>query len=202
MRRSRRSRTGLPVFLILSLALVAAGASAVPWSVDLAHSQIGFTVKHLGITDVDGQFRQATIDLTFDPDDLPASRVSATIVAASIDTGIEKRDNHLRSADFFDVEKYPTITFKSTAVRDVSERGFTLVGELTIRGITRPVELKVVRSPILDAPTFGRRIAFSATGSIHRADFGLNWNRVLDNGGLLVGEDVPVKIAIEAEVKK
>lgn len=199
MRRIRRNSLGLSFVLVVGLTLLATAAGAAPWTVDSDHSQVGFTVKHLGITDVDGQFHQATVDLTFDPDDIPASRVDATIVAASIDTGIEKRDKHLRSQDFFDVEKYPTITFKSTGIRDITDRGFTLDGDLTIRGITRPVELKVVRSPILNDPTFGRRIAFSATCSIHRPDFGLTWNRVLDNGGLLVSEDVRVKIQIEAE---
>lgn len=199
----RRNRPATLATLILAagLALAATAVGAAPWTVDADHSQVGFTVKHLGITDVDGQFHQAVVDLAFDPNDVSASRVNATITAASIDTGIERRDNHLRSPDFFDVENYPTITFKSTGIRDITDHGFTLDGDLTIRGITRPVELKVVRSPILNDPTFGRRIAFTATCSIHRPDFGLTWNRVLDGGGLLVSEEVRVKIQIEAESK-
>ena len=167
------------------------------WSFDSSHSHVGFTVRHLMISKVRGQFNKWSGTFDYDPADPAATKIDVTIDAASIDTREEKRDAHLRSPDFFDVAKYPTLTFKSTSVTGEGDE-LALAGDLTIHGVTRPVHLKVESLGATKDPWGGERVGFSATVAINRKDFGLHWNVALEAGGVVVGEKVDINIEIEA----
>lgn len=165
---------------------------------DLAHSNIGFNVRHL-VSKVPGRFRAYTASIRWNPANLAATQVEAEIDASSIDTGNEKRDNHLRSPDFFEVEKFPKLTFKSTSVKAVDATHAQLSGDLTIKGITKPVTLDVEVLGVANGMRPGeKRAGFEAHGKINRKDFNILWNRSLDNGGFLLGDDVELVLQIEA----
>jgi len=168
------------------------------WDIDTAHTSAQFSVKHLMVSTVRGHFRKVTGTVLLDEADLTRSRVQVEIDAASLETGEPKRDGHLRSADFFDVEKFPKLSFRSTRIeRKGSE--FSMTGELTMHGTTRPVTLTVdsVSSPMKDP--YGRLVrGISAAGKLNRKDWGLGWNAALETGGVLVGEEV--KLQIDAEL--
>ncbi|HEY4003154.1 MAG TPA: YceI family protein [Candidatus Xenobia bacterium] len=168
------------------------------WNVDPLHSHIAFSVRHLLISKVTGHFNRWTGDFNLDEGDPKASRIEVTIDASSVDTRVEPRDNHLRSADFFDVEKFPTLTFKSTSIDKVGESDFKLHGDLTIHGVTRPVTLDVEFSGTMKDPWGGERGGFSAHAAISRKDFGLTYNQVLETGGVAVGDKVDINIEVEA----
>ena len=180
--------------------IIAAAAAAVlvgttafaldTYKVDPAHSSIGFSIDHMVIDTVHGRFRQFDGSITVDPDSGNAlKQASATIQTKSIDTDVEKRDNHLRSPDFFDAEKYPTITFESTGVD-----GQTLTGKFTMHGVTKEISLPVkVKGPIKD-PMGNTHLSLEANTKLNRKDYGLAWNKVLEAGGLMVGEDVTIQI--------
>lgn len=187
----------------LSLALVASpdaaeAPDAVEYTADVAHSTVGFRVRHLGISWVNGRFTRFSSTFTWDPDDPASSRVTATIDAGSIDTGNGRRDDHLRSEDFLWVERHPTIAFASRSVESDGEGGLRIEGDLTIRGVTRPVELEAT----LEGETTGRGgqpiVSWSAETRIRRQDWGLTWNRVTEVGGFVVGEEVRILLEIEA----
>src|ERR1035437_2566958 len=163
------------------------------WTLDPAHSQIEFAVKHMMITTVRGQFRKFTVDVDFDEERPERSTVVAHIDASSIETGMEARDVHLRSADFFDAEKYPELTFHSTHVKAAAD-GYQILGDLTIRGETRPVTLEAQIGGVVANLQGGRRAAFDATTKISRKAFGLTWNVALESGGFLVGDDIKISI--------
>lgn len=168
------------------------------YTIDSAHSSAYFTVRHLMITNVKGSFPTVKGTIVYDPDNIGASSIEAEIDATSISTGEEQRDNHLRSADFFDVAQYPTITFKSTQVE--SDGGdFKVTGDLNMRGVTHSVVLNV-DAPSEEAkdPWGHLRIGASAHTKIKRSDFGLNWNAPLETGGILVGDDIKIEIDISA----
>jgi len=167
------------------------------WSFDNSHSSIGFSVRHLMISKVRGHFNQWGGTFDYDEEDPTRSKLSVRIDAASIDTRDEKRDAHLRSPDFFDVEKFPALTFESTKVeRDGDE--FVVTGDLTIHGVTRAVQLKVESLGATKDPWGGYRAGFSASTSVNRKDFGLTWNAALETGGVLVGDKIEIGIEIEA----
>ena len=171
------------------------------WQLDPAHSQVEFSVKHMMFTTVRGRFAdvEGTIDL--DQDNPGASSVSVDIDAASIDTRVEDRDNHLRSGDFLDVESHPKITFRSKEVRGaVADPGaeFEVVGDLTIRGVTREVTLEARFEGTGTDPWGGTRSGFSASTKIDRRDFGLTWNQALETGGVLVGHEVKIELQVQA----
>ena len=167
------------------------------WSFDNAHSSIGFSVRHLMISKVRGHFNQWEGTFDYDESDPTKSKLSVRIDAASIDTREEKRDAHLRSPDFFDVEKFPALTFASTRVeRDGDD--FVVSGDLTIHGVTRAVQLKVESLGATKDPWGGYRAGFSASTTINRKDFGLTWNAALETGGVVVGEKIEIAIEIEA----
>lgn len=166
------------------------------YQLDPAHQRVGFVARHMMVSKVRGQFTEASATITVAEDPLE-SAVQATIGAASITTGQDDRDVHLRSADFLDVEKYPTLEFRSTGVTSHSGSEFVLAGELTIHGVTRPVELRVEFEGVGRSP-FGQDIfGFTASTEIDREDFGLTWNVALETGGVLVGKKI--KIEIEGE---
>jgi polyisoprenoid-binding protein YceI len=168
------------------------------WNVDPAHSVAEFKVKHMMISNVKGQFAKVTGTLTLDQSDLTNSRVETLIEAASIETRDAQRDAHLKSADFFDVEKFPTLSFKSTRISLVRDGELAVEGDLTIRGVTRKVLFSVEGpTPPAKDPWGNTRVAVSATTKINRKDFGLTWNAALETGGILVGDEVTITLDIE-----
>ncbi len=170
------------------------------WQIDPAHSEINFTVRHMMISNVRGQFEKFTGTVDFNEDDPTKSTVDVQIEAASINTKEPPRDNHLRSADFFDAEHYPYLTFKSKRVIKTGDNTGRTVGNLTIRDITREVTLDIEYSGQAQSPWGTTSAGFSATTTINRKDWDLNWNKALETGGVLVGDQI--KIAIEIEVVK
>jgi polyisoprenoid-binding protein YceI len=169
------------------------------WKLDPTHSLVEFSAKHLMITTVKGRITDIEGRIVIDDRNPQNSSVSATLKTASLDTRTDQRDQHLRSGDFLDVEKYPEIKFRSTRIEGEKD-SFKLTGDLTIRDVTRPITLDVEFEGQTKDPWGGERIGFSANGKIDRRDFGLTWNQVLEAGGLTVGNDV--KIAIEAQAVK
>ena len=186
----------------LALILTAAVAVAEPqvYKLDPNHTQVGFSIRHF-FSKVPGQFNKFDGQISLDEKNPGNSSVEATIEATSIDTNNEKRDNHLRSADFFEVEKFPSLTFKSTKVTAAGDKKLQVAGDLTIHGVTKPVVLDV---EMLGAGTVAiggqsmSRAGFEATTRINRKDYGLLWNRNLDQGGTLLGDDVDITILVEA----
>ncbi len=168
------------------------------WELDPAHTLIEFSAKHMMITTVKGRFNLFNGRIDLEEDNPAASVVDVTIDAASLDTGQAQRDAHLRSADFLDVEHYPTITFTSTKVTPHGEERARVLGDLTIRGVTHEVELDVTREGRSRSMQGHRLDAYTLSGTISRKQWGLEWNVALETGGWLVGDTV--KIAIEAEV--
>ena len=179
-------------------------ASATPqtvtttWNLDPAHSAAEFKVKHMMISNVKGHFTKLSGSLTLDESNLANSRVEATIDAGSIDTRDAQRDAHLKSADFFHVEKFPTLTFSSTGVRIIRDGELAVEGNLTVRGVTRKVVFAVEGpTPPTKDPWGNTRVAVSATTKINRKDFGLAWNAALETGGILVGDEVAITLDAE-----
>lgn len=167
------------------------------WKIDPAHSDVQFVARHMMISKVRGHFREfeGWLDIAERPED---SSVEVTINAASIDTGDPERDRHLRSPDFLDVERYPAITYRSTAVRPVDGDRYEVVGDLTIRHVTRSVTLDVEFEGVAVDPWGGVRAGFVATGEINRDEFDVTWNQALETGGFLVGKGVRVELDVEA----
>lgn len=169
------------------------------WTVDASHSSIDFSLKHMMIARVKGAFHDFEASIEADPADLTTANIQFEVDVASIDTRNSDRDAHLRSADFFDVEKYPTMTFKSTNIVKKSENEYDVTGDLTIHGTTRPETFSVTFEGLAKDPMSGNEKAgFSAEGSINRTDYGLTWNAALETGGVLVGEEIKISIQIEA----
>jgi polyisoprenoid-binding protein YceI len=168
------------------------------WQLDTAHTMVSFTAKHIMITKVRGLFKGVTGTIDFDEANPAASSVSVEIPAATVDTGMEPRDNHLRSADFFDVESYPTISFRSTAIEPKGDH-WAMSGDLTIRGVTRPVVLDTERLGIVTAMDGRRHAGFEATTRIKRSEWGLTWNVGLEAGGWLVSDDVTIELEVAAD---
>jgi len=173
-------------------------SAATHWDIDPSHSDVQFTVRHMVVTKTRGRFTRwaGTIDL--DEADPTRSSVSVRIEADSIDTGHADRDAHLRSADFLDVASHPTLEFRSTGIERLGDERHRIHGELTIRGVTRPVTLDAELGGIKADPWGSQRAGFSARTKIDRRDFGLTWNQALEAGGLLVGEKVDIELEVEA----
>lgn len=184
--------------LLLALPLAADTSS---WRIDSAHSAAQFAVRHMMLSTVRGQFASTKGTAQIDDRDATKSSIEVTIDTRSIDTREPKRDAHLKSADFFDAEKFPSLTFKSKRIEKTGEGRLRLIGDLTIKDVTREVALDVdgPSAPLKDARG-GQRIGASATAKINRKDFGLTWNRALEAGGVMVGDEVT--ITIDAELVK
>jgi len=168
------------------------------WKLDTAHTTVGFTAKHMMITKVRGIFKGVTGTIDFDEANPTASSVSVVIAAATIDTGTEKRDEHLRSADFLDAETFPTLTFKSTSIEQKGDR-WAITGDLAIHGATRSVVLDTERLGIVSGMDGRRHAGFEATTKIKRSDWGLTWNMGLEAGGWLVSDDVTIELEVAAD---
>lgn len=196
-------KTSLASFLVtvfISVGFNSAFAQST-WTIDVSHSDVSFNVSHLVVSEVTGKFKKFDGELKAKSDDFTDAEIAFTIDAASINTEDEKRDGHLKSPDFFDVAKYPTIMFKSKSFKKVDGNKYKLVGDLTMHGVTKSVELDVAFKGTAKSP-WGQTVgAFKLSGAINRVDFGLTWNKTLDNGGLLVGETVNITANIEV-VKK
>jgi len=167
------------------------------WEIDTAHSSVQFRVKHMMISNVTGSFDKMSGKILFDGKDYKSVAAEAVIQSGSINTREPKRDEHLRSADFFDVEKYPTITFKSKRLENIGENRFNLVGDLTMRGIAREIVLDVEASPVIKGMSGESRIGVQATTRLNRQDFDIKWNRNLDAGGIVVGNEVNITLNLE-----
>lgn len=188
---------GLSLLAAFGIALPGA-AFAADYVVDPSHSTVDFSVRHLMVTKVRGTFKKFEGTVNFDPKAPEKMTIEAKIDAASIDTREPKRDDHLRSPDFFDVANHPTLTFKSKSVKAKGKGKFDVKGDLTIRGVTKEVVLEVegLDQEIKD-PWGNVRLGATAKGKINRKDFGLNWNQILEAGGMMVGEDVDLLIDVE-----
>jgi polyisoprenoid-binding protein YceI len=168
------------------------------WTVDPVHSHVGFSVRHMMVTTVRGAFTSFRGTLDLDPADFAQARIEGEIDVASIDTKNADRDNHLRTGDFFDVANHPTIRFRSTQIEAAGD-GYVVHGELTIRGVTRPVALEVEFAGTSKNP-YGQTVAgVSATGSINRRDFGLTYHALLETGGVAVSDKVKLEIEVQAK---
>jgi len=170
------------------------------WKIDPAHTNADFSIKHMTVANVRGGFGKVTGSAKYDGKDFKDASVEATIDATSIDTHNTQRDEHLKSADFFDVAKYPTITFKSKSFKKTSA-GFDMVGDLTMHGVTKPVTLHAEKFSAPVKMGTDMHIGTSATAKINRKDFGVSFNKVLDNGGAMLGEDVNITIEIDLTKK-
>lgn len=168
------------------------------WTLDMSHSEIGFTVRHAGISKVRGRFTEASAEARI-RESLADASLHSTVKTASFDSGDANRDAHVKGADFFDVEQYPEMTFRARSAEGDGE-DYTLTGDLTIRGITKPVELEVEFTGVAVDPFGATRAGFSAEAEISRKEFGLTWNAALEAGGLLVSDKV--KINVEAALVK
>lgn len=169
------------------------------WHVDTAHSEIGFTVKHMMISKVKGSFNDFDAVVEADVEDLTDSKVEVNIDVASIDTRQSGRDDHLRNEDFFDVENHPKITFVATDIKKKSDSNYDVTGDLTIIGTTKPVTFDIVYEGQSKDPMSGNTVAgFSGDTSINRKDFGLTWNAQVETGGVLVGDEIKIHVEIEA----
>ena len=184
------------------LVLVSATASADSYKIDRSHSSVGFAVSHLGLGKVRGEFRDFTGVIDYDTGDISKSKVEATIQMASIDTRDSSRDAHLKSGDFFSADSFPTMTFKSTKVTDKGKGKLEIVGDLTLRGTTKPVTLDAEMVGAVDDPWGNKRMGFSARAKIDRMEYGVKWNKLLDAGGFVAGHDVDIQIEIESVMKK
>lgn len=189
----------LPSFLWITAAaifLFASPSFADHYKIDLDHTDVSFKIHHL-LSNVQGHFTTFEGNFTYDPAKPETWKAEATLEAASIDTNVKERDKHLRSADFFDVEKYPTISFKSTEVTDAAPENAKLHGLLTIHGIEKPVVLDLEIHGVAKDPWGNVRASFTATTEIKRSDFALTWNKVVEAGKFLVGDDVKITLEVE-----
>lgn len=168
------------------------------WVIDPAHSEVGFRIKHLMISSVKGQFKQFEASIYTTGDDFMSAEVDCWIDASSIDTNSPDRDKHLKSADFFDVEQFPQISFQSNTVENVDKDGsYELWGDLTIKGIKKKIKLDVEFGGVIKDPWGNEKAAFTINGKVNRKDWGLTWNTALEAGGVLVGDDVKISCEIQ-----
>jgi polyisoprenoid-binding protein YceI len=193
------SKTAIAIAMFVVLPML---AHADTWQIDPAHTNVEFTVRHMMISNVKGQFQKTSGTVATNGNDPTSAKIDATIDATSINTRVDKRDAHLKSPAFLDVDKFPTITFKSTKVEADGPGKWKVTGDLTMHGVTKPVVLEVegTGTPISD-PMGNTRAGASATTKISRKDFGLTWNQPLEAGGVMVGDEVAISIDVEA-IKK
>ncbi len=195
------ARTAAAAVLVSAIFIIAAvsarGTGTETWNIDPVHSSISFSARHMMISDVKGEFDKFSGTITANDDDPKSVEIVATIDAASINTRAEKRDNHLKSADFLDAAKYPTITFKSVKIEPDGDGKWKVTGNLTLHGVTKLVVLEVT-GPTPEVKAMGIRRGASATTTINRQDFGISFNKTIDSGGLVVGNEIPISIDVEA----
>lgn len=186
--------TKINLMLIFTASLTIAQTK---WNFDKAHTNIGFKVDHMVITTVSGNFQEYEGSITLESDTFENASINFTIEVASINTENKQRDNHLRSDDFFNAEKFPEMTFRSKSMKKVDGNKYKLVGDLTIRDVTKEVTLDVVHKGTIKDPWGNTRAGFNINGAVNRFDFNLKWNTLLEAGGLVVGEDITIDIDTE-----
>jgi polyisoprenoid-binding protein YceI len=203
MRLNSRFSWSATAITALIPCLMAGNTSADTYDIDASHSEVAFKVRHMGVSNTSGNFNAFTGSFELDPKDLSKTKGQATIEVASIDTDHEKRDEHLKGADFFDVEKFPKIEFVSKSVKKVNMKDTTceLVGTLTIKGVAKDITLKVKGHGIAKNPWGQTVTGFTAQGVINREDYGLTWNKALETGGFLVGKEVTLDLSFEAALR-
>ena len=193
------SKSAIAIAMFVALPVL---AHADTWQIDPAHTNVEFSVRHMMISNVKGQFQKTSGTVDVNGKDPTSAKIDATIDATSINTRVDKRDAHLKSPAFLDVDKFPTITFKSTKIEADGSGKWKVTGDLTLHGVTKPVVLEVesTGTPVAD-PMGNTRAGASATTKISRKDFGLTWNQPLETGGVMVGDEVAISIDVEA-IKK
>ncbi|MBL3658109.1 YceI family protein [Fulvivirga sediminis] len=188
------------LFSLLAVITAATGVSAqTNWDLDKAHTKIGFSVSHMTISEVEGSFQEFDGSVVSSSDDFDGAEISFTAKTASIDTDVEQRNEHLKSADFFNVAKYPELTFKGKLKK--SGKKYKLEGDFTLLGVTKPVTFDVKYNGTIVDPYGNTKAGFQITGTIDRTEYGMTWNSTLDAGGLLVGEDVEITANVELQKK-
>jgi polyisoprenoid-binding protein YceI len=191
-------QAGLAVALLFWAALGSIWAQQEVWEIDPAHSSAQFSVRHMMVSNVRGEFAKITGKIYTDGKDIRQARVEATLDADSVNTHNEARDKHLRSADFFDVANHPTIEFKSRKIESVSAGKFRIIGDLSIRGVTKEVTLEAEgRTPEIKDQRGNTRVGVSASTKVNRKDYNMVWNNTLDGGGVVVGDEVAITIELE-----
>jgi len=191
----------LKLFLLVAFTGLTTSAQTT-WQVDKVHSTVRFTIAHMVISEIDGYFTDFKGTISYTKDDLSDAKAHFTIYTNSINTRNAKRDGHLRSADFFDVTKYPTISFNSSSVTKKDANNFILNGNLTMHGVTKPISLKLVYVGSIKDNSGNLKAGFKVTGSLNRLDYGLKYNSVMDNGGVVIGDEVRFNIKLETRQAK
>jgi polyisoprenoid-binding protein YceI len=188
---------------ILLTLLLPCSVFAASYEIDPTHTAVQFSVRHLMVSNVKGAFSDVSGTVEYDAKNIANTKIEATIQSKSIDTNLEKRDEHLRSPDFFDVVKFPTLSFKSTKIEVIDAQKVNVIGNLTLHGVTKSVTLEVsgITNEVVD-PWGNTKVGASATTKINRKDFGLTWNKALEAGGVAVGEEVLITIDVELTKKK
>jgi len=190
----------------MAVVLVVFGASAqsaqmvaqtTKWALDRVHSGMGFAVSHMVVSETKGKFDDFAINVTSDKEDFSDAKVEVTIKVESVNTDEKKRDGHLKSPDFFDAAKFPTMTFKSKEMKKVGDRKYKLIGDFTMKGVTKPLELDVRFGGLMADKQGKTHAGFKVTGIINRQEFGVTWNSMLDNGGAVVGNEVELSANLE-----
>ena len=188
--------SGMVMVGLFTLFPIPAGAETARWNIDPDHSALEFRVAHMVVSKTSGRFTDYQGFVEMDADTKALKSIEATIKAGSIDTNHDKRDAHLRNADFLDVERYPTMTYKMSQYQKQGET-YTIIGDLTLRGVTKQVTLSATFNGVTEDPWGNMRAGFSADGTLNRKAFGMVWNKVLDSGGLVVGDEVHIHLDIE-----
>jgi polyisoprenoid-binding protein YceI len=187
--------------LFLGMSLTAAAFAQSGWTLDKAHSSVNFSVTHMVVSEVDGSFKDFSAEVKSDKPDFSDLSTTFTIQVASVFTDDDKRDGHLKSPDFFDAAKYPTITFKSTSITKVRDNLYSLEGDLTMHGVTKKVKWELKYNGTIKDPFGNTRAGFKALATINRKDFGVSWNKTLDAGGVAVSDEVVIKVNVELTKK-
>lgn len=184
-------------WVVGALAVGGLAASAADYQVDPVHSTVGFSIRHLGISEVRGAFTNFTGKIAYDPAKPEEFKASGTVEVASLNTGNDKRDGHLRSPDFFDAAKLPEIKFETTGIKKMDDE-WVVTGQFTMHGVTKEIKLRGELSGPVQDPWGKQRIGLSATTKLNRLDYGIVWNKTLDKGGVMIGEEVKISLNIEA----
>jgi len=185
------------LFVLLAGMSLSAASFAQGWTLDKAHSSVNFAVTHMVVSEVDGSFKDFSADIKAEKEDFSDLSTTVTLQTKSVNTDNENRDNHLRGADFFDADKFPTIVFKSTGIKKIADKKYELEGDLTMHGVTKKVKWELKYNGTVKDGKGTSHAGFKATTTINRKDYGVSWNKTLDNGGLTVSDDVTLTVNIE-----
>jgi polyisoprenoid-binding protein YceI len=183
--------------LLMGMSFTAVSFAQQTWNLDKAHSSVNFSVTHMVVSEVDGSFKDFSAEVKSEKADFSDLNTTFTIQVKSISTDNENRDAHLKGPDFFDAEKYPTIVFKSTSIKNISDKKYELEGDLTMRGVTKKVKWELKYNGTVKDGKGNDHAGLKATTTINRKDYGVSWNKVLDNGGLTVSDDVALSVNVE-----